>query len=105
MKQDRQALWTQRIQDQRASKLSQKQWCQENGVNFHTFSYWNRKSNKHDMPKRDALPTAWVTLENPTDTLHKSAFRIRIGEAVIEIDHPTEAIVRSLIETLMHHGS
>jgi hypothetical protein len=105
MKENKQQLWAQRIQEQKKSNLSQKQWCNENSINFHTFSYWKRKEQRLNEFQLDEQATSWVTLEKAIDSHIQSSFRIRIGEAVIEIDQPTEAMITSLIKVLMQYGS
>jgi len=37
---EKQQLWDQNIQAQKQSGLSQKQWCQEKDISYHTFKYW-----------------------------------------------------------------
>ena len=105
MKQDKKQLWSQRIQDQKMSKLSQKHWCEENNVNFHTFCYWTSKVHASNRPPIDEPETSWVTLEKTQSNYAQSSFRISIGQAIVEINQPTEEMIHSVIRILMQHDS
>lgn len=37
------AVWTQRVQECRASGLKVAQWCEENGISKYTYYEWQRK--------------------------------------------------------------
>ncbi len=104
MNQDKQQLWAQRIQLQKESSLSQKQWCQENDINFHTFSYWNKKVRTVNQHSFEEGETSWVTLNKTQQMQNQSSFRIRIGKAIIELNEPTEEMIHSVIRILMHHA-
>ena len=105
MKQDKEKLWSQRIQEQKMSTLSQKQWCQENNVNFHTFNYWIKKIRANNLTPMAKEKTTWIALEKMPLIQTKSFLRISIQQAVIEINQPTEEIICSVIRTLMQHDS
>lgn len=43
--------WKQRIEDCRASGLTQKLWCEENQISLSTFRYWNRRIREVEQPE------------------------------------------------------
>ncbi|MCH4007156.1 MAG: hypothetical protein LKE86_08295 [Eubacterium sp.] len=47
-----QKLWYARIEEMLSSDISQKQWCQNNGININSMYYWLRKYN-NDKAMRD----------------------------------------------------
>ena len=52
-------LWQERIKDFRASGLSSREWCAQQGLKVDRLHYWNRKLQPTDA----AASAAWVTLE------------------------------------------
>ncbi len=53
-------LWKERIEDFRASGLSGREWCAQQGVKVDRLHYWNRKLQATDA---DASAATWVTLD------------------------------------------
>lgn len=54
------AQWQQLIEAQQASGLSQKAFCQENGIAKATFGYWKRKLKQEQCAAQS--PSPWVEL-------------------------------------------
>ena len=61
-----QKLWYARIEEMLSSDISQKQWCQNNGININSMYYWLRKYN-HDKAMRDQ-PFSWLELPHGVRT-------------------------------------
>ncbi len=50
------SYWKNALQEQKASKLSQAKWCEQNNVNIHNFRYWKNKTSHiadHDQSTGD----------------------------------------------------
>ena len=51
------ALWAQRIEEQKKSGLSQREFCKEHSLNYSNFSYYCRKkTKKKDQGKKQFIP-------------------------------------------------
>jgi hypothetical protein len=61
-----QKLWYTRIEEMLSSDISQKQWCQNNGININSMYYWLRKYN-NDKAMRDQ-PFSWLELPHGVRT-------------------------------------
>lgn len=61
-----QKLWYARIEEMLSSDISQKQWCQNNGININSMYYWLRKYN-NDRAMRDQ-PFSWLELPHGVRT-------------------------------------
>jgi len=101
---EKQQLWDQNIQAQKQSGLSQKQWCQEKDISYHTFKYWKQRT-KISSQQPSVQETSWVSLKKTEHKENKSTFKMRIGNADIEITEPTEEMIHSVVKILMQHVS
>lgn len=54
-KNEKVALWTERIQELRSSGLTVKEWCLEHNISCSTMGYWMRKLKEKESPKDDEL--------------------------------------------------
>jgi hypothetical protein len=79
-KDERAALWSSRIAEQRASGLSQPAFCRERNISFSTFCSWRSRLNK-----KSAVDAGWINI-SAADVLaiHKS-ITVRVGRAVIDL--------------------
>lgn len=89
-KEEKSALWAERIQDFRSSGLTSKQWCMEHEISSSTMGYWMRKlkSNEQETesePVFAKLPSEKEIAANRIP-VPASQFRIFLSENIrIEI--------------------
>ena len=55
--------WTYHISQWESSGLSQKKYCLQNGLNFHTFQYWRTRFNKTKRSLNPAPPLKIVEIK------------------------------------------
>ena len=94
----KQELWNGRIEDFRASGLSQKAWCDQEGLPVGQLGYW---LGKLDAATDATSNSRWVNLETiaPSGT----GISLRIGSIVLEVERGFDQevladVVRSLID-------
>jgi len=49
----------------RDSQISKRRWCEENGIKFRSFTYWQHKSRKEALEQMDAPQTAAPAVTAP----------------------------------------
>ena len=51
--------WAGRFAEQKASRLTVRQWCEQNSLSFHTYNYWKHlfKEEVVDQALPDIVPT------------------------------------------------
>lgn len=49
----------------RDSQISKRRWCEENGIKFRSFTYWQHKSRKEALEQMDAPQTAAPVVTAP----------------------------------------
>ena len=49
----------------RDSQISKRRWCEENGIKFRSFTYWQHKSRKEALEQMDAPQTAGPAVTAP----------------------------------------
>lgn len=87
---DYQRLWASRLADLEESNLTQKQWCDQNGVAYSTLKYWVLKANSERRRRAETGDGKWLainasgTSETNTGkiTINCSVFRIEIDDTV-----------------------
>ena len=87
-KEEKEKIWRERVTEYRASKKTQKQWCEENNLKLRTLRYWLEKTNKEEWKKE--MPE-WIDLdvgENkiakmPVKKLEGNIIEVSIGKAII----------------------
>ena len=92
----KQELWNERIQDFLASGLSQRAWCEEQGLRVGQLGYWLRKSKT----EANSSNVRWLSLD--TITPPGTGISLRIGSVSLDVargfDQEVLAdVVRSLI--------
>jgi hypothetical protein len=55
--------WTYHISQWESSGLSQRKYCHQNGLNFHTFQYWRTRFNKTKRPINPDPPLKIVEIK------------------------------------------
>lgn len=74
-------LWEQRIQKWKASGLSQKRWCEDNGVAPSSFHYWLSKKQNQQLSAK-----GFTELTDRAIAALGSGLVIRLGSLVIQLD-------------------
>ena len=79
--QDKNSLWQQRIQTQKNSGKSIKQFCIDEGINRHVFQYWaNKFKSPVSAPSVDFIPIEIehenIHLQSGLTLSHPSGFQI-----------------------------
>lgn len=93
----KQQLWDERIETFLASGLSQRAWCQEQGLPEHQLRY---RLNKYKS--KMALPVAsrWVSMETSTPT--SAGISLRIGDVIVEVKRGyDQQVLVDIVQTLM----
>jgi hypothetical protein len=57
-----QRLWAARLTDLAESGMTQRQWCEQNGISFSTLKYWILKANKKPRQNQNQNKE-WLALE------------------------------------------
>ena len=115
--------WTARFSEQKASGLSAKQWCAQNGFTIHAYNYWKRQLKEELagqllpdivplslpvasaealplLPVRESVTEARANCANP---VNRATAKLTIGDASIEVDDQvSEAFLLSLIKAVRH---
>lgn len=78
--------WENRVDEFKASGLSQSRWCRENDLSLHKLRYWLNKRDSNSSSSCQEPSPKWISVsmeeinQEPNETLG-----IKIGEAVIEV--------------------
>ena len=96
--------WMQMIQDQKASGLTIKQWCQENNISQHCYYY---RQQKLRQSAGEALQQ-FVEIQQPAaathiekETLTDSAAQIHTGRFVIGLNNnASEELISKIVRVL-----
>ena len=112
--------WTARISEQKASGLSAKQWCVQNGFSIHAYNYWKHLLKEElaeqllpdlvplSLPAASAAAMPAVPVQSPApevraNRVNRATARLTIGDASIEVDDQvSEAFLLSLIKAVRH---
>lgn len=110
MKEEDRKLWTERINDYRASGLTAVKWAEDRGVAVHKLRYYINKFNKENKLKsnnesiKSSENPKWtsVTLEKSiAEEKSKEPLKVTIGKATIEVVSGfDEATFQSVIRVL-----
>jgi hypothetical protein len=78
--------WKTRVDEFKASGLSQTAWCKTKNINLRTFSYWITKF-KNNTQQKVKQPN-WIALKSNEieKKTESSPLTVKIGKAVLEID-------------------
>ena len=71
--------WTVRFDDQKASGLTVRQWCEQNNLSFHTYNYWKHllKEEVVEQVLPDIVPLTVPALSDSDSSLETTAPEIR----------------------------
>ena len=115
--------WTARLSEQKASGLSAKQWCVQNGFSIHAYNYWKHLLKEEladrllpdivplSLPAASATTLPPVPVQSPApevrancaNRVNRATARLTIGDASIEVDDQvSEAFLLSLIKAVRH---
>lgn len=89
--------WAAHFSEQKASGLSARQWCAQNGFSLYAYNYWKHllKEELAEQVLPDIVPLSLPTISSeavPTlpvqslDNEHRATARLTIGDASIEVD-------------------
>lgn len=79
-------MWRSRIENQRASGLSRRKWCDQNDVNFNTLAYWIGRFNKESKePEKSNTKWATVAIDSKLNNPITNKLSVSIGKAVIDV--------------------
>jgi transposase-like protein len=79
----KQTLWEERVVSWQASGLSQKAWCEREGVPLSTLRYWRQKLRGGSAPDLESEPASRFIPVSLTQA--KTALTIRAGGLSIEV--------------------
>jgi hypothetical protein len=112
--------WAAHFSEQKASGLSARQWCAQNGFSLYAYNYWKHllKEELAEQVLPDIVPLSLPTISSeavPTlpvqslDTEHRAncanraTARLTIGDASIEVDDQvSETFLLLLIKAVRH---
>lgn len=80
--QAKQILWNERIDSFLASGLSQRAWCQEQGLPPQQLSYWLRK---HHRKEGHPGTSRWVSID-AISTSSGSGVSLRVGTITLDVE-------------------
>lgn len=97
----KQELWNERIKDFRASGLSQKAWCEQEGFNAGQLGYWLRKLQAAtEAPNH----SRWVNIEAIAPS--GSGISLRIGNVVLEVERGfDQKVLADVVRSLMPYAN
>ena len=78
--------WIARVDEFKASGLSQTAWCKTKSINLRTFSHWITKF-KNNTQQKVKQPN-WIALKSNEfeKKTKRSSVTVKVGKAVLEID-------------------
>lgn len=105
------ALWTNRIKECRASRLTVNRWCEQNNIGVKNYYYWMRKIKREAF---DALPAerkeipatidssvpvfSKINLSANNRTMSTAAVTVRLNNIVIDVqDGASEMVIRNTL--------
>jgi len=110
--------WAELIQDQQASGLTIKSWCDQNNVSFHAYNYWKHILKEEyvnsilpeivPIPKPDAIPVrednTQLELRDSRDSYNTpQAITVSIGDIRIEIGSTaSDKMITSIIKAVRY---
>lgn len=110
--------WAELIQDQQASGLTIKSWCDQNNVSFHAYNYWKHILKEEyvnsilpeivPIPKSDAIPVrednTQLELRDSRDSYNTpQAITVSIGDIRIEIGSTaSDKMITSIIKAVRY---
>ncbi len=115
--------WAARFSEQKASGLSVRQWCAQNGFTIYAYNYWKHqlKEKLAEQVLPDIVPLSLPAVSNgsvsalPVQSLdtqrnancsiraNRATARLTIGDASIEVDDQiSETFLLSLIKAVRH---
>lgn len=78
--------WSKRVQSFESSGVSQRAWCERNGVSKSSLSYWRRRMSK-STPALVPIVVAGERTTAPAD----SALEIEVGGVVLRVSASVDA--------------
>ena len=82
--------WASALHERRASGLSIRQWCRENGVGEKTYYYWQRKlreaacqkllPTEQEKDNKSLVPSGWAVCESAKPAVEASIVTVEIGK-------------------------
>ena len=102
-KEEKAALWAERIQEFHSSDLSCKEWCTKHEIYFSTMTYWLRKQRKNEQVEGQDLVFAKLPSESELAenivSIPSSPLRIFLSKDIrIEI---SDSCKPELLETVL----
>ena len=110
--------WAELIQDQQASGLTIKSWCDQNNVSFHAYNYWKHILKEEyvnsilpeivPIPKPDAIPVrednTQLELRDSRDSYNTpQAITVSISDIRIEIGSTaSDKMITSIIKAVRY---
>ncbi len=90
MKDEGRKLWTDRINDYRASGLTAVKWAEDRGVSVHKLRYYIHKFNKEKKQNsnQESKENKWTSIvpgETIVDNKSNNPLKVIIGNATIEV--------------------
>jgi hypothetical protein len=89
---ERRELWRERLSALAGSGLTQKQWCEQNGVPVHQLAYWKQRLAGSEPAGTRASGVEWCTTQLvpggdsvARDLGGKRHLEVRVGGACIEV--------------------
>ena len=73
--------WSEQIRLQKESGLSQRKWCEENGIKYHTFKDWGTKIKKAD----EKSESQFIELKPAEPAIQAENIEIKIGKISLKV--------------------
>lgn len=98
---DNREIWKKRVEEFKASNLSQVAWSRENGINVSALRYWLRKLSDRATSTTESLPVVEFAAVSITVDKIFSPIEIEINNIKISItNNYDEALLFQLINSL-----
>ncbi|MSU02996.1 IS66 family insertion sequence element accessory protein TnpA [Tissierella pigra] len=94
-------VWIRRVEEFKASNLSQVAWCRENGINVGGLRYWLRKLNGSGISTKESLSVVEFASVSITEDNSFSPIEIEINNVKLSItNNYDEILLLKLINSL-----
>ena len=102
--------WVGRLASYEGGGLSQRQWCEENGVPLHQFAYWRGRLKQ--QAEGQVTPAGWCAVaiqgkssDGRVDSrgiAHQSGLTVLVGSAAIHVERGFDAgLLREVVRALV----
>lgn len=90
-KEEQRQQWIDRVEEFKKSGQTQAIWCKERNINLRTFNYWYCKFKNAGDKQNNTANWLSVKLDKTLKEPVVSVLSIKVGNAVVEVNHGVDA--------------